>query len=259
MQVQLTILGSGSAGNCALIESTQMCVLVDAGLSGKQISDRLAKIGRQLSDLDAILLTHEHNDHTQGLNVLCNRHHIPLYCNRPTAEEIAKTLPKFSAWHFFITGHPFELGDLMVESFSIPHDAQDPVGFLIRANGSAICFATDLGHATRLVIERARAANIVVLETNHDLRMLQEAKRPWSLKQRIMSRHGHLSNDDGATAAAEIATDKLRALYLAHLSRDCNRPSIALEAVTGQLERAGAKHITVQVAQQDEIMPTLTL
>ena len=255
MEVRLTILGSGSAGNCALVESSDVSILVDAGLSGRHITERLGKVGRRVSDLDAILLTHEHTDHTKGLNILCNHHHLPIYCNRPTAEAIAPTLPKFSRWHFFTTGHAFEIGDLGIEPFSVPHDAQDPVGFVVRANGAAIAFVTDLGHATKLVVERVRTTNVLVIETNHDIKMLQEARRPWSLKQRIMGRHGHLSNEEAARVVGEVASDRLHTIFLAHLSRDCNRPALALETVSMQLEKVGARSVAVRVALQDQITP----
>jgi phosphoribosyl 1,2-cyclic phosphodiesterase len=264
--MRITILGSGSAGNCALIESDTTRLLVDAGLSGRQIAQRLAVIGRNLDQINGIVLTHEHSDHTRALGVLCKTRPIAVYANRLTAEAVAAD-PEWQdrvriSWRLFATGASFEVGDLLVESFSVPHDAYDPVGFVIRhtTSGLSVGVLTDLGHATKLAIERVRTTNALVLEANHDLKLLQEdTARPWATKQRIMSRHGHLSNDAAATLAGEIANDKLRHVFLAHLSRDCNRPELAQQTVGDKLRRIGARHIAVAVASQDKPTATVSL
>ncbi len=264
--MQVTILGSGSAGNCTLIETETTRVLVDAGLSGRQIAHRLERFGRKPDQLSAVLLTHEHTDHTRGLGVLCKDTRLPVYANRFTAEAVQAD-PEWAdrvriSWRLFSTGCPFEIGDLCIESFSVPHDAFDPVGFVIRHRdtGVGVGVLTDLGHATKLVIERVRSTDALVLEANHDLKLLQEdSARPWALKQRIMSRHGHLSNDAAATLAGEVASDRLRHVFLAHLSRDCNRPELARRAVEGSLRKIGATHIAIAIASQDTPTATLTL
>ena len=260
MAATITILGSGSAGNCAFIETPRLRLLMDAGFSGRQIAARLASIGRRLEDVNAVLLTHEHHDHTQGLPVLCRRYAIPVYANRLTAEAVQEELPELKQWRVFQTGHAFELGDLLVESFTVPHDAHDPVGFLLRHASGNIGILTDLGHCTRLVVERVKPANVLVLETNHDMRLLQDdTARPWSVKQRILSRFGHLSNEAAAEAVAQIAHDGLRHVFLGHLSRDCNRPELAHRAVTTALHTAGARHVRVHVTSQHAPNPTLHL
>jgi phosphoribosyl 1,2-cyclic phosphodiesterase len=253
MVIQLTVLGSGSAGNCTLIESARTRLLVDAGLSARQITQRLAHVHRSLDAIDAILLTHEHSDHRQGLTVLSKRRPLPVYANRLTAEAVHDEAGDARlSWRLFTNGQAFEIGDFTIEPFSVPHDAQDPVGFLIHQNGFAIGVVTDLGHVTQLVMERVRAVDVLILESNHDLRLLQDnPDRPWSLKQRIMSRHGHLSNDAAAQLAGTVVSDRLRHICLAHLSRDCNRPELARRAVETSLRRAGANHVTVAVADQD--------
>jgi phosphoribosyl 1,2-cyclic phosphodiesterase len=262
--MQVTVLGSGSAGNCTLIETEATAVLVDAGLSSRQITQRLALIGRNLDQLDAILLTHEHSDHTRGLHVLCKEHPFPVYANRLTAEAFT-TDPECNgrrkiSWRLFSTGAHFEIGDLVVETFSVPHDAYDPVGFTIHHGTVAVGILTDLGHATKLVVERVRAVDALVLEANHDIKLLQEdTARPWALKQRIMSRHGHLSNDAAATLAGEVASDRLRHVFLAHLSRDCNRPDLAQQVVSRKLRQVGANHVAVAVSSQDKPTATLSL
>jgi len=260
MAVGLTILGSGSGGNCAYLETPRVKLLVDAGFSGKQIAARLAAIGRSLEEIDAVLLTHEHNDHTQGLPVLCKRHEIPVFANRLTVEKLVEEMPDLKTWKIFQTGQAFELGDVEVESFSVPHDAQDPVGFLLRHPAGNIGILTDLGCVTRLVIERVKPANVLLLETNHDVQMLQDdTARPWPTKQRILSRHGHLSNAAAAEAMLQILHDGLRHVYLGHLSRDCNRPELAYATMAGALQDAGARHVKVEVTSQTDISPTLLL
>ena len=152
------------------------------------------------------------------------------------------------------------MGDVLVDTFSVPHDAYDPVGFLIHTLACKIGFLTDLGHATRLVVERVRPANILVLETNHDLKLLQDdTRRPWSIKQRIASRHGHLSNDAAAQVAEQIVSADLQHLYLGHLSGDCNRPELAHATVSQRLLRAGATHVRVETASQDVPCPTVAI
>ena len=244
MPVRLTILGSGSAGNCAYVETEETRVLIDAGLSLRQIRLRLATIGRAPENLTGILVTHEHSDHVQCLPALSEKLHIPIYGNRPTLEAVQHQCKARLVCRLFSTGASFKVGDILVDTFSIPHDAQDPVGYLLRTSAGNIGFLTDLGHATRLVLERIRPANALVLESNHDVKMLQDCpNRPWSLKQRILGRHGHLSNEAAADAAEQIMSADLRHLYLGHLSRDCNRPELALRVVSDRLQKIRANHV----------------
>jgi phosphoribosyl 1,2-cyclic phosphodiesterase len=258
--VRITILGSGSAGNCAYVETESTRILIDAGFSLRQIRLRLASIGRGPENLDGILITHEHSDHVQGLVQLCEKLSIPVYCNRPTQEAVEYQLQIKLPSRVFATGASFELGDIAVETFTIPHDAQDPVGYLLRTTAGNIGFLTDLGHTNRLVLERVRPANVLVLEANHDIKMLQDCpRRPWSLKQRILGRHGHLSNEAAADAAEQIMSAELRHLYLGHLSRECNRPDLAHRVVSERLQRIGAHHVRLELTSQGSPCQTLSL
>ena len=281
MSVKFTILGSGSSGNCAYLETAETRLLVDAGFSTRQIRQRLASIGRTPENLSAILVTHEHSDHISGLLGLADKFHIPVFCNRGTQDgtiwafkekwssqkkpalaglDGAVHLKKLLDWRLFETGASFEIGDVGIETFSVPHDAQDPVGFTIHTAAGKIGFVTDLGHVTKLVLERIRAANVLVLESNHDVKMLQDCpRRSWALKQRILGRHGHLSNVTAAETAAQIMTAGLRQLYLAHLSRECNTPELARHIMAEQLHHIGAKHVHLQIAAQDVPCSTLNL
>jgi len=281
MSVKFTILGSGSSGNCTYVETAETRLLIDAGFSPRQLRQRLATIGRAPENLSAILLTHEHSDHISGLPGLADKLQIPIYCNRGTQDgtiwafksrwtskkapvleglEGTEAIRKKMDWRLFTTGAGFEIGDVAVETFSIPHDAQDPVGFLVRAPGVNIGFATDLGHMTKLVIERTRSAHVLVLESNHDVKLLQDCPhRPWSLKQRILGRHGHLSNEAAADAAEQIITAELKHLYLGHLSSQCNKPEIARRVMHDRLLKMGAAHVALQIAAQDVPAATLEL
>jgi phosphoribosyl 1,2-cyclic phosphodiesterase len=253
-------LGSGSSGNCAYLETDNARILVDAGFSPLQIRKRLAGIGRVPEKLTAILITHEHSDHIQGLDGLADKLGIPIYCNRATKDEFERIHKTRFDCRLFTTGDSFEIGDVAVETFTIPHDAQDPVGYLLRTSAGNVGFATDLGHVTRLVGERIRPANVLVLESNHDVKMLQDCpRRPWSLKQRILGRHGHLSNEAAADTAADIMTDQLRHLYLAHLSRECNKPELAYKVVHQRLQQIGATHVHLELTAQHVPCPTLVL
>lgn len=259
VSVQITILGSGSSGNCAYLETNETRLLIDAGFSARQTRQRLASIGKGPEGLSGILVTHEHTDHINGLVGLCTRLNIPVYCNRDTKDAMEYQLDCKFDCRIFTTGESFEIGDVIVDTFSIPHDASDPVGFMLRTVAGKIGFLTDLGHATKLALERVRAANVLVLETNHDLKMLQESSRPWSLKQRIAGRHGHLSNTDAADAVQEIMSAELRHLYLGHLSRECNLPELAHRVIQERLEKIGANHVTVELTSQNTPCATLHL
>ncbi|HYG23240.1 MAG TPA: MBL fold metallo-hydrolase [Verrucomicrobiae bacterium] len=258
--MQFTILGSGSAGNCAYLETPETRVLIDCGFSAKQIRQRLASIGRTPENLTGILVTHEHIDHIHGLGVLAHKLNIPVYCNRATHDAIRFQFNVKIDCRLFATGGSFDLGDVHVETFSIPHDAQDPVGYVLRAGSASVAFLTDLGHMTKLVTERVRTANVLVLEANHDVKLLQDCPhRPWSLKQRILGRHGHLSNAAAADAIADVMSANLQHLFLGHLSRECNKPALAHAAVMQRLEQIGASHLPTTVASQDTPCPTLSL
>lgn len=260
MPVHLTILGSGSSGNCAYVETEETRLLIDAGFSLRQIRQRLATIGRAPENLTGVLVTHEHSDHIQSLPGLNEKLRIPVYCNRPTQEAVEYQCQTRLACHLFATGASFEVGDILVETFSVPHDAQDPVGFLLRTSAGNLGFLTDLGHTNRLVLERVRPAHALVLEANHDVKMLQDCPhRPWSLKQRILGRHGHLSNEAAADAAEQIMSADLRHLYLGHLSRECNHPELAHRVVNERLQKIGAHHVRLELTCQGQPCQTLSL
>jgi phosphoribosyl 1,2-cyclic phosphodiesterase len=233
MPLRFRILGSGSAGNAALLQSDDTRVLVDAGFSARRLGELLAEAGESLARVDAILLTHEHSDHAAALTGLARFPHIKVFANRATANMLQGALKHRVNWQLFETGSTFQFRDFEVATFTVPHDAQDPVGFLI-AHGHgdlisprcSLAWLTDLGHAPAHVRERIREADVLVVEANHCPEMLQaDTKRPWSVKQRIGGRHGHLSNEAARELLASITRPRWRHVFLAHLSRDCNSPA----------------------------------
>ncbi|NLE66940.1 MAG: MBL fold metallo-hydrolase [Lentisphaerae bacterium] len=252
MPFSFCVLASGSSGNCIYVESGATRLLVDAGLSCRETGRRLAAIGRSLDGIQAVCVTHDHSDHTSGLRTLHSRYGVRLYANAGTcdvlgADHALKPLP----WTVFTTGSAFDVGDIHVEPFSVPHDAAEPVGFILESGGARVGIVTDIGMPTHLVRERLRACRALIMEANHDERLLEQADRPWALKQRIAGRQGHLSNRAAAEMIAEIAGNGLTHVFLAHLSSDCNRPELALETVRGILRDRGHGAIEIKLTHPD--------
>jgi len=232
--VTFHILGSSSSGNCGLLATPNCRVLIDLGFPARRLNDLLHPLGLRLGDIDAVFLTHEHSDHTCGLAALARHPGIQVFANRETAREVQTHLRFRPAWQFFETGTTFAFRDIEVSSFSIPHDASDPVGFVFSIASAAaphrLAWCTDLGYVPELVRERIRGVDVLVIESNYDPDMLdRDHRRPWSLKQRIKSRHGHLSNDATHELLRSTEDAKWRRVYLAHLSRECNDVALVRE------------------------------
>ena len=253
------MLGSGSAGNSALLATDHCRILVDGGLSARQLVLRLAQCGVAPEQLDGVLLTHEHGDHVCGLEVLCRKFALPIYCNALTAEAIRSDsgLEQHRDWRFFRTGAEFSICDITVQTFPVPHDAVEPVGFAFHAGKTSLGYITDLGYATKLLTERLREVHTLVIETNHDEKLLQnDPHRPWPVKQRIQSRHGHLSNTAAAAVLEQLLpAGRIERVVLGHLSRDCNTPELASRTIMELLEKCGQRSIEVHCAGQSQISP----
>ena len=252
------MLGSGSAGNSALVATDHCKILVDGGLSARQIALRLEQCGVNPEQLDGVLLTHEHGDHVCGLEVLCRKFDVPIYANSQTADAVRCdcSLDQHRNWRIFRTGAEFKICDITVQTFPVPHDAVDPVGFAFYAGANGLGFITDLGYATKMIVERLRQVHTLVIETNHDEKLLQsDTHRPWPVKQRIQSRHGHLSNNAAATVIEELLPGKIDRVVLGHLSRDCNTPELALNTVRNALTKSGKIDIELFCASQSAVSP----
>ncbi len=245
-------LASGSKGNCLYVGTPHVKLLIDAGLSAKGISERLAQIGVGLDQIDAILVTHEHTDHIRGLDVLSGRWDIPIFANGDTAKAFLPLFKRRPRLKIFSTGEVFEFGDLEIHPFSIQHDAVDPVAFTIRTAGLKLGVCADVGFATTLVINQLKGCDYLYLEANHQPSMVHASARPAVYKQRVLSRQGHLSNEECAQLIGEVFHSDLKHIHLAHLSSECNSPELALEIIGAKLQelRAGTE---VSIAFQDQI------
>lgn len=234
--MKFAILGSSSAGNSALFKTEKSTILIDAGFSGRKISQMLKDWGESVDAIDAVFLTHEHQDHCSGLRgILALNPEIKLFANRETAQAVQRQLKQKACWQVFETGSAFDFQDLEINSFSLPHDAYDPVGFLFHSGGydlfhprRSIAWVTDLGYTPGYLADYVRQADILIFEANHDAGLLDRDRyRPFSVKQRIKGRHGHLSNHEALRFLNTVEQPNWRSVYLAHLSKDCNDISLA--------------------------------
>lgn len=247
--MRICLLASGSKGNALLIESGQTRLLVDAGISARELRKRLELVGVAVESLSALLITHEHTDHVRGLGPLVRQLDLPVYLQT----DLARQLPDVGnsgCVREFVAGEDFAVRDLLVRPFAITHDSLAPVGFTISGEHGKVGIATDLGVATRLVSDCLRGCRALVLETNHDEEMLRDGPYPWPLKQRVRSSHGHLSNLAGSALLQELLWDGLETLFLGHLSETNNRPELALAAVNQVLDQQTICAPRVMVGQQ---------
>ena len=253
--LSLVSLGSGSSGNSALVYTQKTFILVDAGISAKQLRLRLNDVGVDPGRLDGILITHEHGDHTRGLEVFCRKLNVPIYCNAVTRESLLSDVTSADTWRIIECGDPFLVGDILINGFPVMHDAVDPMGFIFEKNQKKLGFVSDVGHVTEVMKSTLSAIDTIFIEANYDEALLQnDERRPWSLKQRIASRHGHLSNRQAAELVASIAGGGvLQRVILAHLSEDCNSPEIAKAEMILALSTKGISGVEVICAKRDQI------
>ncbi len=234
MAVSVSVLASGSRGNSAIVESSSTRILVDAGISRRETFKRMRALGGDPYSLSAIVVTHEHGDHVYGLQGLARTLKVPIFMTGATHQAWIRSVrdatgepPEAPRMEFFSPGRLFRIGDIELRPFTIPHDAADPVGFTLRTEGAKIGFVTDLGYMPASVCDHLRGSDVLVLESNHDLEMLRGGPYPWSVKQRVMSRVGHLSNEKLAEFFARDYDGKAAFIVLAHLSEQNNHPEIA--------------------------------
>lgn len=251
--MRLRVFGSGSKGNALAIRSGGTLLLLDCGFSCRELEKRMTACGVCPADVTAVLFTHDHDDHCKGIATFHKRHPlVPLYANGNTADAIATLTGVEDGWRIFETGEPFAIGDVSVSAFSIPHDAADTVGYLFSDDASSLFVATDMGVPTLPVKYALAQATCAVLESNHDPTLLACSDRPVSLKQRISGRCGHLSNQDAADLVREVAPPNLKTLLLAHLSRPCNAPHLALESMREALKDIEREDVALAALDQDE-------
>jgi phosphoribosyl 1,2-cyclic phosphodiesterase len=248
MAMRIQILGSGSSGNAALLCTDGARVLIDAGFSARKLTELLLAADTRPEQLDAVFLTHEHGDHAAGVEMFKKHPHVSIFANEATARAVRAKLGGAVTWRLFESGTRFEFRDLEVTSFTVPHDAQEPVGFAFASGREddlvsprrSLVWLTDLGHVPAHVYGHLRECDVVVVESNHCPKLLEaDHRRPWKTKQRIGGRHGHLSNEAASELLAATANPRWRQVFLTHLSRDCNSPAAVEQAFAGLRARLG--------------------
>ena len=266
MSLKFCSLSSGSSGNCYLIGSDDTFLLVDAGITCKRITDGLSDLNLTPEMISGVLITHEHVDHIKGAEVLSRKYDIPLFTNEKTGAEVLRLMKKTEgvSLRYFENSRPFTLGNIDIMPFPVCHDAVDAVGFSLYCGNSQISTATDTGCITPEMMTEIAGADLLVLEANHDEDMLKMGKYPWFLKQRILSAHGHLSNEAAGQAIAQLSeyNPKQRQILLAHLSRENNFPEMAFETVKNVLEENDmplGKWLKLNLLRRDELSPVYVL
>ena len=258
--VELTVLGSGSAGNAVAIKYQREVLLIDAGFSGVELARRLNDAQTNPEEIVGILISHEHDDHIQGARVFAKRNgNIPTYLNSLTGERLRLMKKSPEKICVFSNGVPFHVGSFDIEAFSVCHDAVDPVGFIIRCQGRKIGIATDLGYAGKMVPLKLRYSHLLILESNHDPELLRKSRRPAHLQHRILSRRGHLSNQSAAELLPAIIGPLTQHVILAHVSNDCNHPDLVQRIICERLTDLNRNDINVCVARQNSVGETITI
>ncbi|TCT24593.1 phosphoribosyl 1,2-cyclic phosphodiesterase [Melghiribacillus thermohalophilus] len=253
MTLHFSVLASGSTGNAFYIGTEKQKLLVDAGLSGKQMERLLNEIDVNPCDLNGILVTHEHSDHIKGLGILARRYELPIYANENTWKAMEDQIGEVSVDQKFIfeRGKTKTFGDIDIESFGVSHDAAEPMFFVFHHNRRKVALVTDLGYVSERIKKTVENADAYIFEANHDVEMLRMGKYPWNVKRRILSDKGHVSNDDCGLALTEIIGNQTKRIYLAHLSQDNNMKDLARMSVSQILKQHG-----FQVEQDLELHDT---
>ena len=248
-------LYSGSTGNSSYIETNHTKILIDAGESAKKITNALSFCGTNASDIDAILVTHEHTDHIKSISTLAKKYNIPVYANKETWEAMPEQKEKIpeECIKFYVPNEDFEIKDLKIHPFSIPHDAANPCGFNFFFDHKKISIATDLGHVTEDILHNLEKSTFALLEANYDINVLKYSRYPYLLKQRIAGPHGHLSNNDSGILISKLIKSGLTNVTLGHLSKENNFPELAYKTVVEELinNHYNENAIHIDVAKRD--------
>ena len=257
--LRFSVLASGSGGNACYVQSAHARILIDVGLSCREIERRLRVLGVEPDSLDAVILTHEHGDHVKGAGTLLRRYDLPVYTNRKTLNRAMKYMGSIARPCIIQTGQTLPIRDLAVETFTKCHDAGDPFGMVLACNGAKIGLITDLGRSTRLLEDRLKGCHAMILEFNHDPTMLDNGSYPLEIKRRIKGPDGHLSNKQAGDILRVIAHQELKFVVLAHLSESNNLPEMAHREASEALKACGLHNTTVLIGKQHEPTPLIAL
>lgn len=251
-------LFSGSTGNCTYISTENTKILIDAGVSCAKISKALAELNTNFDEIDAILVTHEHSDHTKGLATITKKYHIPVYTSEKTWKNMASLNIIETSKLYFTPNEGFEIGEFNIFPFSIPHDAADPCGFSILAEDKKITLATDIGHLTKEIVSHMENSDILLIESNYDTETLKCGSYPYFLKERILGEYGHLSNENASKAISYLCKKGVNNIILGHLSKENNFPELAYQTAINELNAANLT-CNLTVANRDCNDTVLTL
>ena len=255
----ITILGSGSGGNCTLLHHGRDAIMIDAGFSARETASRMLQAGVAGLHVQAILVTHEHTDHVKGLRVCATKMNAPIFATAKCATYLRAKDSKLPRISTFAPGGRFSIGEFQITPFSISHDAEDPVAFTVQCQTQRIGVATDIGYISASVEYGLRCCNAIVLESNHDLNMLAQSSRPWSLKQRIMSMQGHLSNDTADELLKKVLVPETKNIILAHISEECNTPDCVRIHAEKCLRELHREDVCLNIASQETPLKTVWL
>ena len=258
--MRVCTIASGSSGNCTYVGSDNTHILIDAGISGKKIEKGLEEAEIKPNELSGILVTHEHIDHINGLGVMARRYGIPIYTSSKTYEAVTATakvgnIPD-GLFRSIEADTPFIIGDLGIDPFSTSHDAADPMGFRVELNGKAFASATDLGYYNDYIVSKLKNLDVLLIESNHDVNMLEAGAYPYQLKRRILGDKGHLSNSTAGLLLNEILHDGMKHIMLGHLSKENNYPALAFQTVCYEITFGKCKYkaedFSMEIAKRDE-------
>lgn len=265
--MRMVSIASGSSGNCIYVGSEETHILVDAGISNKRIEQSLHEIGVDTKDLSGVLVTHEHSDHILGLGVMARRRGVPIYATPETIAQIraSKSLGEIPEDLFvpILPDADFDIGDLHILPFSIDHDAANPVAYRIGCGRKSVAVATDMGHYSQYIINHLQNLDAMLIEANHDVRMLEAGPYPYPLKRRILGDFGHLSNENSGRLISSILHDGIRHIFLGHLSKENNIPELAYETVRLEIDQSDTEYrandFEISVARRDRMSEIVTI
>ena len=251
--MKFSILGSGSSGNSSYIEMGKKKFLIDAGFSGKKIAEKLNNIGRRIEDINGVFVTHEHSDHIQGLGVISRKYDIPIYLHEITYGMIREKIGKIDPKNInFLREDKVSFEECTVNNFEVMHDAEKCLGFTFEYDNKKLAYASDVGCTNNIIKENFKNSDVIVVESNYDYNMLMTGPYHWELKNRVKGRNGHLSNAEASKLISQVMSDKLKKIYLMHISKDNNTPELAYNALYEILERENRRNLEIEIVTENE-------